>query len=103
MSIPRGVPQDSAGTFRRLGSSAKVAYTGTSANVALPAGATDLRIVSTSDCFIKFGTSSSVAATNNDCYLPADTPLVVEVRDGDTHIAAIQETAGGTLHLTALN
>lgn len=78
----------------------KVAYTGTSARTANPVGnfIQVVRLIATSACYVKEGTST-VTATTNDMYLPAGVAEYFIVSPGN-YIAAIQVSAGGTLDVT---
>jgi hypothetical protein len=81
-----------------------IAFTGTSARVELPepslvkAYARKVRLVSWSDCFIKFGDSTVVAAST-DTPFPAGVE-VMNVPPAATNIAAIQRSSGNTLYIT---
>ena len=61
-----------------------------------------VRLVSTSDCFVKIATGTPTA-TPADMFLPAGVPEYIGV-DGFTtlKVAAIQSTAGGTLYVTEM-
>jgi hypothetical protein len=61
-----------------------------------------VRLVSTSDCFVKI-TTGTPTATPADMFLPAGVPEYIGV-DGFTtlKVAAIQSTTGGTLYVTEM-
>lgn len=79
-----------------------VAVSGSSA--ATPAGVGTqtyaVRLFSTTDCFVKIG-SSGLSATTSDMPLPASKPEYFRVTPGQ-YVAAIQLTASGTLYVTEL-
>ncbi len=52
-------------------------------------------------CHYAFG-SSSVTATTNDTYLPANAEHYVRIAPSQ-YVAAIQDSAGGTLHVSELD
>lgn len=60
---------------------------------------TVVRLCSTTACHIKL--AASPTATTSDPYLPANTPWFIEVAPGQK-VAAIQNAAGGTLHVTEM-
>lgn len=67
---------------------------------ALPSGAIDgdtLRVASTTDCYIRFGTSL-VEAAATDAYFPAGVEYL-KVPQGATHLAAIRLAADGVLSM----
>jgi hypothetical protein len=61
-----------------------------------------VRLVSTSDCFVKI-TTGTPTATPADMFLPAGVPEYIGV-DGFTtlKVATIQSTASGTLYVTEM-
>ena len=78
------------------GDSASLSFNATSAQSSV-IGSVIVRVVATADCYLEFGADPT--ATTESMFLPA---LVVEyfsVRMG-WKIAAIQKSAGGTLHIT---
>lgn len=84
------------------GSSVTVAYTGVAGTtVALDKDANCLRVISTTDCFIRISTAGTAAAANVDVYLPANTP---EYFDCPTlaKVSAIQVSAGGSIYVTPM-
>ena len=78
-----------------------VAFTGTSAAItnAFGAGVTVIRVVSTTDCFIKFG--SAPTATTSDMPLIANVVEYFGASPG-VKIAAIQKASAGTLYVTEM-
>ena len=92
--------------FRPIfGKSQSVAYTGTAGTITnpLPLDCTAVWVWSTSDAYIKFG--SSPTATSTDFPLPAYTPMVfplnvfgVQSANG-SKVSAIRITADGTLYV----
>lgn len=81
---------------------ASVAYTGTSANGAVPGGSREVLLAATTNCFVRFGTTDAVTATTSDILIPAGQRYHFEVPAGTTHIAAIQQSAGGSLSIVAV-
>jgi len=63
--------------------------------------ATRILMTSTTDCHIRFGTSSVVAVTT-DWLLPAKTPVIFDIENGKTYFAAIQDSAAGTITWAAV-
>lgn len=79
----------------------KVAFTGTAGtSAAVGAQTTQVRIVLTSAGYIKFGANPT--ATNADIYVPANWPEVWEITPGHK-VSAVQDSAGGNLHVTELS
>ena len=93
----------------RLGPAAhKVTYNATSARNTNPfsMGVDVVYLYATTDCYVKFGTSTSVAATTSDFFIPAGQMLPFAIR-GDqaptySYIAAIQSSAAGTLYVSEM-
>lgn len=83
------------------GTTQSVAYTGTAGTItnAVGTGCRLVRIVVTTDAFVKFG--SAPTATTSDCFVPANTPEYFRVDVGDK-VSAIQSTGGGTLYVTEM-
>lgn len=69
------------------------AVTGTAANIVLSGKATQIILSSTTDCWINF---NGTAVVNGCFYLPADTPITVDL-SMDDEISVIQDSAGGYL------
>ena len=78
-----------------------VSVSGTSAAVtnAFGTSTTIIRLVSTTDCFIKFGATPTAVAT--DMLLPANVVEYFGATPG-VKIAALQSTAAGTLYVTEM-
>jgi hypothetical protein len=78
-----------------------VSVSGTSAAVtnAFGNGTTIIRVVSTTDCFIKFGATPTAVAA--DMLLPAYVVEYFGATPG-VKIAALQNTAAGTLYVTEM-
>ena len=82
------------------GTSQKLAYTGASAqSAALQTRTSVVRLVSTSNCHVAFGSNPTAVADGTCLYLPLGVPVNVGVAPG-TKIAAIQDSAGGNLFIT---
>lgn len=58
------------------------------------------RIASNTGCYIKFG-DDAVDATANDIYFPAGVEVLV-LPETATNLAVIQDSAGGTITITAM-
>jgi hypothetical protein len=81
------------------GTSQKVAYTNTSAqSTALGVGTTLIRVVSTTDCFIKIA-SNPTAVADTSLFLKAGIPEYFGVTGG-YKVAAIRLTDNGSLYVT---
>lgn len=83
------------------GVSVKVAYTETAGTTAaISTLANVVRVVATTDCFIKIGTNPTAVA-DDDCYLPALVPEYFACPEG-AKVSAVQVSAGGTLYVTPI-
>lgn len=80
----------------KYGESQKVNYTGTSA-VSAAIDSEMVSVYATSDCYINAGANPT--ATTSNMFLAAGERLHIVIEEGDK-VAAIQATAGGTLHIT---
>ena len=88
----------------RIGVTQSVTFSLTSAVTtnALSKNTIIVRLVSTSDCFVKI-TTGTPSATPADMFLPAGVPEYIGVDGFNTlKVAAIQSTAGGTLYVTEM-
>ena len=88
----------------RIGVTQSVTFSLTSAVTtnALSKNTIIVRLVSTSDCFVKI-TTGTPTATPADMFLPAGVPEYIGVNGFETmKVAAIQSTAGGTLYVTEM-
>jgi|SRR6188768_1795773 len=86
----------------RLGAHQKVAFTGTAGTTtAIASGVNVIRVCATSAGYIKLSTAGT-AATVSDIFMPAG---IVEyfIVDPGTRVSAIQDTAGGNIHVTELS
>lgn len=104
MSTPRLVKDASGHPIQVLSDDISVApgiitVAGTSARVAIPAGAQVLRFAATTNCYYKWG-DSTVTATSADRIMPASVEFKA-VPLGVTHVAAIQVSSGGFLEIDA--
>jgi hypothetical protein len=104
----RAVATDAVGNGTReynFAQAIRTAFTATSsAAVALGTLSTsrEILVVTSSRCFIKWGTSSvsAAAATDNDVLaLPADAMFHLRVSAGVTHFRVIRDTADGFLRV----
>lgn len=79
-----------------------VAFTATSAAMtnAVGAGVTVVRLVATSACHINVGVTPT--ATTSNMYLPANVVQYLAISPG-LKVAAIQNAAGGNLHVTEMS
>lgn len=87
------------------GTTQTVAYTGTAGVSGTAFGATKgqtfrIRVVSTTDCFVKMGASPT--ATTSDMPLFAKVPEIFACRPGEK-ISAVQSSSGGNLFVTELS
>lgn len=92
--------------FMRGAGAHKITVSGTSARNST-AFATETQVVSlytTEACYVEIG-DSTVTATTSTHYMPAASSLFVSLLGGPdkaTHIAAIQDTTGGTLYISEM-
>lgn len=82
-----------------------IAFTGASARVAIPNDSSGtlpkyIRVAANAACYIKIGNSSVAAAAGDLLVQPADA-VVLKVMN-QTHIAAVQVSAGGTVQISPL-
>ncbi len=98
-TTPSQQAQSDRGGFQAIkpGASQAIAYTGTSATSTAFSG-TIIRVVSTTNCFIKIGQGSQTATTAYT-FLPAGVVEYFAVHPEDC-IAAIRSTDSGTLYVT---
>jgi large exoprotein involved in heme utilization and adhesion len=87
----------------RLGTHQKVAFTGTAGTSAVISnGVNVVRVCMTSAGYIAFGTAPT--ATTSSVYMPAGVVEYFIVPDGGTtKISAVQDSAGGNVHITELS
>lgn len=85
----------------RLSTAQNVAYTGTAGTIANAVGVQTykVRVVSTTDCFIKI--DNSPTATTSDSYLPGLSAEYFTITPGQK-VSAIQVAAAGTLYVTEI-
>lgn len=86
-------------TTFEAGASQTVTISGTSAQSSAVGTYTFVvRLISTTDCYVAF--ASNPTATTSDMFIPGDKiERFFRIRPGDK-IAAIQDSAGGTLYIT---
>lgn len=78
------------------------AFTGTSANVALPTDCSKIRLAATENCYYLLASASTTTvAASTGVWLPAGVESEIGVGNF-TYIAVIQETTSGTLHICSL-
>lgn len=94
------MPNNSSEVFT-IGTNQTITVGAASAALGTAFGAytTVARLVSTTACHIAYGATPT--ATTSNAYLPANTPWFIEVAPG-MKVAAIQNAAGGTLHVTEM-
>lgn len=85
------------------GTSQAVSVSGSSAqSSALTSGASIMRLVSTTDCYVAFGTNPT--ATTSSLFLPANVPEYFGIPSSNQNetwkVAVIQSTASGTLNVS---
>lgn len=97
------MPQTLNSTLRLSGTSQNVTVSGTSAAVTNAFAATtgDIRVVSTTNCWIAIGASPTATTGAGSSYLPAGAIEYFHVTGGQK-IAAIQDSAGGTLNVSEM-
>ena len=79
-----------------------ITVSGTSANTSVgPAGM--LRLTSTTDCFVNFGSTAPTVSATTGFFLPAGVVEYFDVSefygDGGIYVGAIQSTVGGYLYI----
>ena len=79
-----------------------ISVTTTSANVNTTGAGTTMRLanVSTSECFVAFGTDNTTAATTGGFSMPANSQILVTVPSGTTYVAAITASGSTTLRIS---
>lgn len=84
----------------RLGTSQHVAYTGTAGEITngISVGIYKVRVVSTTDCFIRIS-SPGDTATNADAYLVGLDPEYFTCTPGQK-VSAMQVSGGGSIYVT---
>lgn len=79
-----------------------VTVSGTSANTAVgPAGM--IRLVSSTDCFVNFGSTAPTVSSTTGFFLPSGVVEYFDTSefygDGAVYVGAIQSSAGGSLYI----
>lgn len=84
----------------RLGTSQHVSYTGTAGEITniISSGIYKVRLVSTTDCFVRISSPGDVA-TVNDAYLVGLDPEYFTCNPGQK-VSAIQVSGSGSLYVT---
>lgn len=82
-----------------------IAFTGTSANVAIPTDSSGtnpkyVRVASTAACYVKIGPAGVTAAAGDLLVQPADA-VILKVHN-QAYIAAIQVSAAGTMQISPI-
>lgn len=88
-------------TLRFSGVSQNLAVAATSAAITNAFGTREVRVVSTTNCWITFGASPTAAAAANNMYLPAGVVEYFHVTNGQK-LAAIRDSADGTLNVAEM-
>ena len=85
----------------RLGTHQSVAFTGTAGTITNVVGTQTykVRVMVTTDAFIKVDNTANLPATSSDVYMPALAAEYFTITPGQK-VSAIQVSAGGTLHVT---
>jgi len=87
----------------RLRTPLSVAYTGTAGSTSNVGTQTyKVRVLVTTDAYIKIHGSAEAAATTSDTYLPALSAEYFTITPGQ-RVSAIQVSAGGTLQVTEIS
>lgn len=82
--------------------SSAVTYTGTAGvSAAMPNGATAVRLIATTDCFVEITVAGTAAVANTGMYLPALTPEYFPITD-NAKVSAIQVAVAGTIYITPM-
>lgn len=96
------MPQTLNSTLRFSGVSQNVTVAGASAAVTNAFGSVgDVRLVSTTNCWVNFGKTPTAAVAANNIYLPAGVVEYFHVSPGEK-VAVIQDSAGGTLNVAEM-
>jgi hypothetical protein len=82
----------------RVGGSQNVSYTAVAGVSTILTDSEIVRLISTTDCHIRFGESNAVAATSTDMFMKASEPEYFSLR-GSKYISAIRDSADGTLNI----
>jgi hypothetical protein len=82
-----------------VGTCTKVAVSGSSAQSGAITAAV-VRLVSSTDCHVKFGSNPTAVADGTSLFLPAGVPEYFQFGSGDK-IAVIQDSTSGNLFITA--
>ena len=82
-------------------STTAIAYTAVAGVNATPFACQVVRLHSTTDCYVKFGDLSTLAALVTDMFLKANTPEYFTMR-GNSRISAIRDSVSGTLYVTEM-
>lgn len=82
-----------------------IAFTGTSANVAIPTDSSGtlpkyIRVAANAACYVKLGAAGVAAVSGDALVQPADA-LILKVHN-QAYIAAIQVSAGGTVQISPI-
>lgn len=93
------------GSISVVKTGAVIAFTGTTANVAIPTDNSGnipryVRLAATNPCFVKIGTTGVTAVSGDLMIQPADSAIVRTY--GMTFIAALQVSAAGTLQISPI-
>jgi hypothetical protein len=86
----------------RLGTHQSVAFTGTAGTIAnaVANGTQKVRVLVTTDAYIKIGVSPT--ATTSDVYVTGLAPEYFTITSGEK-VSAIQVSSGGSLHVTEVS
>jgi hypothetical protein len=77
------------------------AYTGTAGTIDNVVTGSVIRVVVTTNAYIKIGASPT--ATTSDVFMAANIPEYFRCNPGVDKVSAIQAAAGGTLHVTEMD
>jgi hypothetical protein len=92
--------------YTLIAPAADIATSGTSARIAIPTASSGeipryIRVSSTNAARIRLGTSTVAALATDTLVQPADA-MILQVPQGVTHIAAIQDSAAGKVNVAPL-
>jgi hypothetical protein len=95
-------PTQSTGKYTGISQNITVAGTTAQATNAFDANTWEIRVCSTTACWINIGVNPTATTGTGSVYLPANWAEFFHVNPGQK-IAAIQDTAGGKLNIMELS
>lgn len=92
---------DSTLKFSGVSQNVSVAVASAAVTNAFGANTFEIRVVSTTNCWLSFGASPTASAAANNVYLPANVVEYYHVNPGQK-VAAIRDSADGTLNVAEM-